>query len=862
MAFADLAPEPKRRKRKAKAAPAAPVDQDVIVVDDSLSLEVDDDGDITIIPPEDDAGEEDEGSKGHDANLALKIDEMEQGRIAEMCLEGIEADKSDRDPSITMRAKIIELLGMKLDDPKSDVSGSTMGMSTSVVRDPILLEAVERGRANAYAELCPASGPAKVVNWDTETPGTGELATELEKDLNYYMTTTASEYYPDTRYMLWWTYLASGTFKKIYQCPLRRRPVSESVDMKDLIIPSNSTDLKNAGRITHEVKMRKSVLRRMQIAKVYKDVEVGEVMPGTVNAVDQKIASTEGVKVRPQRQEDQDYTIYECYCELDIKGHEHKDGGKPSGLPLPYRVTIEADSRKILEIRRNWDEDDEDYTAKIPFVLFPFSTGLSRSYGSGLGHMGGNIAAALTALLRISIDAGMAANYPALIKAKGTGRQLSNEIACPPGSVMEIDTGGLPIQQAMMGMPYKDASPIVVGLMDQIRQVGQRLLGSADLPVGEGSADIPVGTILATIEQALKVMAGAHKALHAAQSEELRLLVELFKDDPEALWRGNRRPAMGSDKATRLAKFKQAIANSDIVPQSDPNVPSAMHRKLLALGFKQLTMGSPMYDPVKVDRYVAREAYQMGDQEFDSFLAPPQQAPPDPKMAAVQANLQAKQSDQQMKVQLAAMNSQDNQTTAALKAKELEIKGHVDVLKLQNSAADRQSKENLAMVNTAEKIITATSVHPETEGAVDDQLKQWLPLMQPQPQTASPQMKDGGSPERVAMNTTPIPGYPSEPSPSTPEALAQREKAMEFLRQLPGHRDGVVDPMQRYDWFSHREPETRDLMLQRERGMAQERPYPGYPAHQKADGGPVEDNWEELVHPVTQQPMAPVGGMQ
>jgi hypothetical protein len=544
--------------------------------------------------------------------------------------------------------------------------------------------------------------------------------------------------------MLWWTYLASGTFKKVYKCPLRRRPVSEYVAGTDLIVPTNATDLKNAGRITHEVQMRRSVLKRMQIAGVYKNIDLGEPMPQQVNAVDQKVANIEGRKAQPQRQEDEDYTIYECYCELDIAGFEHKEEGesKPSGLPLPYRVTLEADSRKILEIRRNWDEDDEeDYTANIPFILFPFSTGLSRIYGSGLGHMGGNIAAALTALLRIAIDSGMAAVYPALIKAKGTGRQLNNEITAPPGSCVEIDTGGLPIQGAVMGMPYTNGIPALIPMITDLRTTGQRMLGSADLPVGEGNQDAQVGTILATIEQAVKVLSGVHKALHAAQSEEFRQLVRLFKDDPEALWRGNRRPAMGTDKTMRLQKFKQAIENSEIVPQADPNVPSEMHRKLLALGFKQLTMGNPAYDPVKVDRYVAKMAYKMGDQEFDSFLAPPQQAPPDPKIIAAKAAADSKALAEQTKLQVAAMQQKSKDNDAQLKAQDSAIRGHVDLLKLQNAAADRESQENLAMVNTAKEIIQATSVHPETEGAVDSQLHQWLPMMQPQ-HTQEPPKED------------------------------------------------------------------------------------------------------------------------
>ncbi len=212
------------------------------------------DGSITVDPTGETLREmEGEDDTDHDANLALKIDNIELGRIAEDLLTAIEDDKQGRSQWLQMRAKTIELLGLKLEDPKADVSTSAMGMATSVVRDPVLLEAVERFRANAYAELCPASGPVKVVNFGGETAQTDDLANHLQKDLNYYLTTTASDYYPDTRYMLWWTGLESGTLKKIYRCPLPRRPVSAYVDGKELIVRSNGTVLQTLGGVTFEV---------------------------------------------------------------------------------------------------------------------------------------------------------------------------------------------------------------------------------------------------------------------------------------------------------------------------------------------------------------------------------------------------------------------------------------------------------------------------------------------------------------------------------------------------------------------------------------------------------------------------------
>lgn len=806
-------PAPKRRGRKSKKAQEAfadggvidipqepePDGSDMVVVDpETGSVEIShDDGSITIDPTGASLWQKPDGEESFSENLALKIESLELARISEELLTAIAADKSDRSQWESMRAKCIELLGLKLEDPKGDVSRSALGVTTSVVRDPILLEAVERFRANAYAELCPSAGPVKVVNWADDKADTEGLAESLQKDLNYYLTTTASEYYPDTRFMLWWTGLASGTFKKVYKCPLRNRPVSEYVDGTDLIVPANATDLKNSPRVTHEVSMPRDIMRAMQLEGVYRDIALTEPLQPQQNAVELKKANIEGKASQAQRTEDQEYTVYECYCKLDIKGYEHEKDGKPTGLPLPYRVTIDETSREVLEIRRNWDEEDSEEIYRqphIPFVLFPYSTGISRIYGSGLGQMMGNMASALTALLRISIDNGMMSNYPGLLKAKGTGRQLQNEIMVPPGGVAEIDTGGLRIQDSVMGMPFKDVSQAVVALIEQTRAVAQRLGGTADIPVGEGKQDAPVGTTLAMIEQATKVEGSVHKALHAAQSEEFRLLVKLFRDDPEALWRGNRRPAMGNAqddaaRAARIEKFKKALENCDIQPMADPNVPSGMHRNLMAMGWKQFTAGNPSYDQLKVDRYVAKQMFKMGDNDFNSMLAPAGGPPqPDPLLLAqvqleerkvgvmearvsldaekVKIDMQRAMSDAQNK--MADRESRENiehlkiasqhaalpdapdmpegpdplkAAELALKAAQVRQKDAEIAFKSANAQADRVSKETLEAL----KLSSAIAVHPGSDQIVDEQLQQMSGFLSPAKDNgAGGGMSDGG----------------------------------------------------------------------------------------------------------------------
>lgn len=728
------------------------------------------DGSMTIDPTGSTLWQQDDDEDGsHEENLALKIDPTELNRIANDELEGIEADKQDRSQWEQIRAKCLELVGLKLEDPKGDVSRSAMGMATSVVRDPTLLQAVKFFQANAFGELCPSAGPVKVkIATGDEGEATQDLAQALQDDLNYYLTTTASEYYPDMYYMLWWTGLTSGTFKKVYMCPLRQRPVSEFVDGTKLIVPSNATDLKNATRVTHEVEMDRSTMRAMQLASVYVEELLMDPLQPQINAVDAKRATIDGKAAIPQRIEDQKYTLYECYCKLDIKGFEHKKDGKPTGLPLPYRITIDYTSRKILEIRRNWDEEDSDkiyLPPQIPFVLFPFSTGLSRIYGSGLGHEMGNMASALTALLRISIDNGMLGNYPGLIKAKGPGRDLNNEIMVPPGGVVEIDTGGIPIQQFIMGVPFKDVSPNVMGLIEQSRGAAKELGGTANLPVAEGKQDAPVGTTLAMIEQATKPLSAIHKMLHSAQSEEFRLLVRLFRKDPESLWRDNQRPCLGAANE-REAKFKAALDSCDIEPVADPNVPSEMHRKLIAVGLQQLTMNNPLFNQVEVARYITHTIFKMPNADFKKLLAP-QSGQPDPMQMALQADLAIKKQNadtNQMKVALqhkqaeAALQSkeqieatklavshaqkggdakgpmQPDPAQAARDAAEIDLKHRkLDLdqtalaFKAHDSQANRDSKEAVE----AFKFATTGGVHPEAAGVMDQQLAKVATFLEP-----------------------------------------------------------------------------------------------------------------------------------
>ncbi len=637
--------------------------------DGAVTIPTDDGGVIVQFPGAFSGADDDDGD--HDANLAELIDEGSLGLVGDDLIRGIEQDDLDRGKYLANLAKGIDLLALALEGPRSDASSGMEGMAT--VRNPLLLEAVLRFQANARGELLPSGGPVKVKNEGSTSLGIDADANALEQDMNAYLTTTATEYYPDTDKMLFSVGFGGCGFKKVYHCPLRRRPVSESVDAKDLIVPTNATDLRNAARITHQMQMSANTVKRMQMLGVYRDVELFQPMATATNLVDAKIASTSGQAPNTTRPEDQDYTIYESLCELDLPGYEDvDDDGQPTGLKLPYRVTIEKTSKNILEIRRNWAAGDETKTAKRLFVKYPFVPGLGF-YDIGLLNILGNATAALTATWRIALDNGMFSNFPGFVYSKqGIGKQLTNEFRVAPGSGVGLDTGNMPMSQAVMPLPYKGLDGTFAQFMDSVQQTMQRVGGTAETNVGEGRADAPVGTAVALIEQAKVIMDAVHKRLHAAQAEEFQLLKALFQEDPEAFWRHNRSPKFPQDKQRLL----EALENNELVPVADPNIPSSMHRHAKLAALMQMVQAYPqLFDIPTVLQIVLR------DMKFDNpeeLLAkgPPPAPPPDPKLQIQQ------------------------------------MKSANDIQKLQaqavSDAADRKSREDLALIHLASTQV----IHP------------------------------------------------------------------------------------------------------------------------------------------------------
>jgi hypothetical protein len=576
------------------------------------------------------------------------IDEIDQGElvlIADELLRGVRDDIESRNDWIEDRAQGIKLLGLKVEIP--GLQGATDGAPVegmSRVRHPLLLEAVLRFQANARSELLPTDGPVKVKNSSLQSPlQTDQLADALEQDLNFYLTDIAKEYYPDTDKMLFMLGFGGTAFKKVYFCPLRNRPVSETVDADDLIVNNAATTLQDAKRVTHRVFMKSSTVKRLQILGVYRDVDLS--IPGYDNpdAVQREKAEQQGVAVESRNPEDRDREVYEIYCELDLQGFEHKFKGKITGLEVPYRVTIDVSTREVLSVVRNYDEPQEDGNglpeARTNFVKYSFVPGLGF-YDIGLLHILGNTTNAVTAAWREMLDAGMYANFPGFLMADTGGRQNTNIFRVPPGGGALVKTNGVPISQAVMPLPYKEPGQAMMNLVANMVETGQRVGGTAEVAVGEGRQDAPVGTTIALIDQATKVLNSVHKRMHAAQAEEFSLLVRCFREHPDSFWGRNRTPHYQWDEQT----FIQALDNCDLTPQADPNTASSTQRMMKVMALKQLAAANPqMYDPVAVDT-AALQALGWGNPE--QFFAPPNPNPPmPPEMQAKMAELQIKKQD-------------------------------------------------------------------------------------------------------------------------------------------------------------------------------------------------------------------------
>lgn len=703
----------------------------VVIEDDDNSVRTMPDGSIVVDQPDGgvvvqlnpqrkSAVDADDPSKFY-ANIADRIGDSELSVLAEQLFEAVSADDSSRSDWLATRADQMSLLGLKADDPRSGDSSAAVD-GQSIVTNPLLLEATIKGWANAQAELLPAEGPCKIANYATDAENHDELAEIYQRDMNYYFTSIAKEFGPQTSHMLLWgCYFGGSGFKKVFTHPLKKRPYSEQVSPEHLIVSDASKSFDECERITHQISMRQSVMKRYQMKGIYRKVDLAP-PTATPNEVDEEIASTQGVAANRDRPEDQPYTLWEIQCELDLPEFAPVEF-RNEGIPLPYLVTLDKDSHEILAVRRDWKPEDEDCNRKKMYVKYPYVPG-PGFYGTGLAGILGNSTAAMTAAWRLALDTAMYASFPAFITDKLQGRQLTSDFRLSPGQGTAVETGGRPLSEVVMGLPYKDVTPGLMALIDKITEQSKSVGGSPDIPVGEGTANIPVGTMLAHIEQASKTMAAAHKGQHAAMDEEISLIADLFRENPESFWRGNK-TAQGQ---WTVEKLMEALNTYALVPRSDPNVPSHIHRVMRATALAELAatdLGKQTLDPFTTVKRILN-AMREDPEGLVKPPPPPQQGPtPEDKMADAKVmEAQNKAEKNKVDAAVAAQKPQlaQMETEGSIKEKTIDLARAL--VTHSGDRADAQNDHQLGLADHARQVQKdAVDAQKTTHDAMIDRAK-------------------------------------------------------------------------------------------------------------------------------------------
>ena len=544
-----------------------------------------------------------------DANLALYMDDMDLNTLGETLLSGVEEDRQSRGDWEATMSEGIKLMGLKIEDRTMPFKGACG------VYDPLMAEAVVRWQAVAAGELLPASGPVKTQVIGVANEQLEAQASRVQQFMNLYLTELAPEFYEEFDQMLFWLPLVGSTFKKTYQDRLLGRPVSRFVLPDNFVVSYGTSDLATSPRFCHITPMTRRNFRLAQLAGVYRDIDLGD--PQADDSSQTPIqAEVDGVQgVEPGAEGTEEYRIYEVYADLNLVGYENEDG-----IPLPYVVTIEEGTRKVLSVYRNYDEVDPTYQRKDMFTHYKFMPGVGF-YGLGYAHLLGNSAKTATSIRRQLIDAGTLNNFPGGLRVKGM-RLEDNNIGIGPTEFREIDTGGLPIQNAIMTMPYKEPSQVSLALLKETYEAARNLANTTEIAVGEGRQDAPVGTTVALMEAATRLQSATLKRCHRAFSRELKLIANLFgkylPDEPYPF------PVRGGMAAIMREDFAN---NIDVIPVSDPNISSSAQRMMRAEALLRFATQQP-------DQHNLREAYrqmyvEMGiaPEKIDLILMPEKEKP-------------------------------------------------------------------------------------------------------------------------------------------------------------------------------------------------------------------------------------------
>jgi len=538
-----------------------------------IEIETEEDGGVTIdFEPMDERGMEEEFY----ANLADSIPDRELQRIAGDLLGEFDANKAGRQEWEEAYANGLELLGFTYEERTQPFRGA------SAVTHPLLAEAATQFQAQAFNELLPASGPVRTVVVGKETRDKVEQAQRVKQFMNYYITDVMEDYTPDMDQMLFYLPLAGSTFKKTYYDDTMGRAVSKFVPAENLVVPYETADLDTCPNVTQVFRMSLNDLRKKQIAGFYRDVKVIPAQ-AEMDGITEELDKIEGVE---PSQIDYDCTLLECHVDLDLEGYEDVDDeGEPTGIKIPYVVTISQDNGEILSIRRNYREDDELKRKIQYFTHFKFLPGFGF-YGLGLIHTIGGLSRTATAALRQLIDAGTLSNLPAGFKARGL-RIRDDDDPLQPGEFRDVDAPGGAIRDSLMPLPFKGPDATLFQLLGFVVQAGQRFATITDLKVGDGNQSAAVGTTIAMMEQGSRVMSAVHKRLHYSMRQEFKILSRVMS---ESLPQEYPYSVQGADASVMREDFDDRV---DVIPVSNPNVFSQAQRIVLAQTKLQLAGAAP-----------------------------------------------------------------------------------------------------------------------------------------------------------------------------------------------------------------------------------------------------------------------------
>ena len=563
---------------------------------------------------------------GFDSNLAEVIDASDLRTISNELVAGIEKDKGSREDWESTYTDGLKYLGMKFDAERSEPFAGASG-----VIHPLLGEAVTTFQAQAYKELLPSGGPVKTQVMGAYSSMLEEQAQRVKDFMNYQITHVMEEFDEELDQMLFYLPLAGSAFKKVYYDENLGRAVSKFIAPEDLIVPYYTTDLESCTRITNVIKMAENDVRKLQASGFYRkiDLETGE-NSNSFTDVKEEINKLSGME--PTYDDGEVSLLYEVHCNLELEGYEDMDeDGEPTGVKLPYIVTLDTHSSEILSIRRNYKEDDTLKKKIEYFVHFKFLPGLGF-YGFGLTHMIGGLSKASTSIMRQLIDAGTLANLPAGFKTRGI-RIRDEDTPIQPGEFRDVDAPGGSLRDSIQPLPFKEPSATLLNLLNILVDSGQKFASIAEINTGQGNPNAPVGTTLALLERSTKVLSAIHKRLHNSQKKEFRILSKVFQEylPPEYPY-----AIANNESSIMLSDFDEKV---DIFPVSNPDIFSQSQRIAMAQEMMQLVQSNPqVHGPTGTYEAYKRMYAAIGVDNIDQILTPPPPTDPTPLEAGFENN--------------------------------------------------------------------------------------------------------------------------------------------------------------------------------------------------------------------------------